>query len=238
MRYLKTWEQISKNRKIDSLVSDWCDEVITESQFFNAVDDMLISEGISDVISGLKEKIVDMFWTFVVKAYQLGFSIWEKVGKFFTFIIGKINQFRKKHPKLFRFIVITLIVIIILIVTASSAHAAQNGAPVPAAKIDMAIGWLDTLKSGSEDTFLINKAITHLIDLRDGQVDIQGLGEGSINMANAALKVADEITQSSKTETDPQFFKFCVGLIEKGRDYIDVIYTKTPGFESVSLIVK
>ena len=74
MKYLKTFEQISnqlKTGKLDKLTADWCDGLITESEFLFYLDGQ-INEGLLDWLKGLKEKIVDMFYTFVIKAYEIG----------------------------------------------------------------------------------------------------------------------------------------------------------------------
>lgn len=239
MRYLKTFEElISQKGTINDTVINWCDGVITESEFIEFLNQSLINEGFSDFVKGFKDKVVDMFYTFVVKAYQIGLAIYDKVSVFIKWLISKVKTFREKNPTTFKIMVITLIIIIILIVSASSAKAATTGTPIPTAKIDMAIGWLDSLKGGKEDPMLLNKAIAHLVDLRDGQVNIQGLGSEAVNMANAALNTADKIMTSANTETDPAFFKFCVGLIEKGRDYVDAIYTNSSNFEGIKLVMK
>lgn len=241
MRHLKTFEQISeqlKSAKIDKVVSDWCDGLITESEFLLYLDGR-INEGILDWLKNIKEKIVDMFYTFVIKSYEIGLAIYDKVSTFITWVINKIKDWREKHPTAWKIIVITLVIIIIFIVTASSAKAATTGTPISLAKIDMAIGWLDSLKSGgNQDPMIVNKAIAHLIDLRDGQVDIQGLGGEAIKLADAALFTCDKIISQAKTQSDPAFFKFCVSLIESGKNYVDAIYTKGLGVENLKITMR
>ena len=103
----------------------------------------------------------------------------------------------------------------------------------------MAIGWLDNVKSqGTQDQMLVSKAMAHLVDLRDGHMDIQGLGDGAIKMSDAALSTVDKIMAEAKTSTDSSFFKFCVDLIQKGSEYVGAAYTKTGGFENIKLAVK
>jgi len=239
MKYLKTFEQLmSQKGSINSTIIDWCDDKMNESDFIEYLNQSLINEGLSDLLKGFKEKIVDMFYTFVVKAYEMGLSVYDKVSVFVKWLISKVNNFKEKNPTTYKVIVITIIILIIFIVTASSAKAATSGTPIPTAKIDMAIGWLDSLKGGKEDPMLLNKAIAHLVDLRDGQVNIQGLGSEAINMANAALNTANKVMSDAKVETDPAFFRFCIGLIEKGREYVDAIYTNSGNFEGIKLVMK
>jgi stage V sporulation protein SpoVS len=135
--------------------------------------------------------------------------------------------------------IITIVILIILIVTASSAHAQTKGEPIPLGKINMAIGWLDNVKSsGTEDPMLVSKAMAHLVDLRDGHMDIQGLGDGAIKMADAALNTASRIIAESKTSTDSSFFRFCTDLMQKGSEYVGAAYTKSGGLENIKLAVK
>lgn len=230
-------------KNFNKVTLDFIDNKITESEFITYLNDEVLNEGIIDSIkdffSGFKQKVVDIFWSFVVKAYEIGFAIWDKLNTFIKWLFGKINSFADKHPKLWRVMIITIIILIILIVTASSAKAQSTGQPIPLAKINMAIGWLDNVKStGTEDSMLVSKAIAHLVDLRDGQMDIQGLGDGAIKMADAALTTAGRIMDEAKTSNDNSFFKFCVDLIQKGSDYVGAAYTKTGGFENIKLAVK
>jgi hypothetical protein len=222
---------------------DFIDNKITESDFITYLDNEILNEGfidsIKDFFSGFKQKVVDIFWSFVVKAYEIGFAIWDKLNTFIKWLFNKINSFAEKHPTLWRVMIITIIILIILIVTASSAKAQTTGEPIPLGKINMAIGWLDNVKAqGTEDPMLVGKAMAHLVDLRDGQMDIQGLGDGAIKMADAALHVAGKIMDDAKTSNDNSFFKFCVDLMEKGSEYVGAAYTKSGGFENVKLAVK
>jgi len=222
---------------------DFIDNKITESDFITYLNNEILNEGIinsiKDFFSGFKQKVVDIFWSFVVKAYEIGFAIWDKLNTFIKWLFEKINSFREKHPTLWRVMIITILVLIILIVTASSVKAQTTGEPIPLSRINMAIGWLDNVKAGgTKDPMLVNKAIAHLVDLRDGHMDIHGLGDGAINMADAALTTAGRIMDEAKTSTDNTFFKFCVDLMQKGNEYVGAIYTKTGGLESVKLAVR
>lgn len=228
---------------LNKITLDFIDNKITESDFINYLNDEILNEGIIDSIkdffSGFKQKVVDIFWSFLTKAYEIGFAIFDKVNIFIKWLFGKINSFADKHPTLWRIMIITIVILIILIVTASSAKAQTSGQPIPLAKINMAIGWLDNVKSsGNQDQMLVSKAMAHLVDLRDGRMDIQGLGDGAIKMADAALTTAGRIMDEAKTSNDNSFFKFCVDLIQKGSEYVGAAYTKSGGFENIKLAVR
>lgn len=235
--------KFNEYKSFNKVTLDFIDNKISESDFITYLDNEVLNEGfidsIKDFFSGFKQKVVDIFWSFLVKAYEIGFAIWDKLNTFIKWLFGKINSFADKHPRLWRVMIITILVLIILIVTASSAKAQTTGEPIPLAKINMAIGWLDNVKSqGTEDPMLVGKAMAHLVDLRDGHMDIKGLGDGAIKMADAALHVANKIMGEAKTSNDSSFFKFCIDLMEKGSNYIDAAYTNSGGFENVKLAVK
>jgi hypothetical protein len=235
--------KFNEYKNFNKVTLDFIHNKITESEFITYLNNEILNEGIIDSIKdffgGFKQKVVDIFWSFVVKSYEIGFAIWDKLNTFIKWLFGKINSFADKHPTLWRIMIITIIILIILIVTASSAKAQTTGQPIPLAKINMAIGWLDNVKAqGTEDPMLVGKAMAHLVDLRDGQMDIKGLGDGAIKMADAALHVANKIMGEAKTSTDSSFFKFCIDLMEKGSNYIDAAYTNSGGFENVKLAVK
>lgn len=231
----------SQYKQLDQTTLDFINGKIQESDFIAYLDSEVLNENIlssiKDFFGSFKQKVVDIFWSFLVKAYETGFAIFDKINTFVKWLFGKINSFAEKHPTLFKVIVITAVILIILIFSASSAKAQTIGQPIPLAKINMAIGWLDSVR-GDHDALLVNKAIAHLIDIRDGQVDIHGLGDGAIKMAEAALNTVNKIVADSKTETDPTFFKYCVSLIERGAEYVSAAYSKSGGFENIRLAIK
>ena len=235
--------KFNEYKNFNKVTLDFIDNKITESEFITYLNDEVLNEGIIDSIKdffgGFKQKVIDILWSFVVKSYEIGFDIWDKLNTFIKWLLNKINSFADKHPKLWRVMIITIIILIILIVTASSAKAQSTGKPIPLAKINMAIGWLDDVKSrGTEDSMLVGKAMAHLVDLKDGHMDIQGLGDGAIKMADAALNSANKIMTDAKTSTDSSFFKFCNDLIQKGSEYVGAAYSKSYGSENLKLVVK
>ena len=143
--------KFNEYKNFNKVTLDFIDNKITESEFITYLNSEILNEGIIDSIKdffgGFKQKVVDIFWSFLVKAYEIGFTIFDKVNIFIKWLFGKINSFADKHPKLWKIMIITAVILIILIVTASSAKAQSTGQPIPLAKINMAIGWLDNVKS-------------------------------------------------------------------------------------------
>lgn len=219
------------------------EEKISTQEFIEYLDSKIINESIlgdlKSLVSNVKEKIQNVFYTFLVKAYELGFQMFDKINTFIKWLIDKTSKFKNKYPLLYKLIIITVITFTILIVTAASASAQNAGQQIPVAKIDMAIGWLDYIKEkGSSDSMQLNKAIAHLIDLRDGKIDIKSLGEEAIKIADVALNTAQKIMDEAKVKDDNSFYKFCVDLIEKGQTYVQAIHTKTDNTENLRLLRK
>lgn len=241
MKWIKSYEQIITETKLegklDTQVQKFCLNQITESKFIEYLESELTTEGLSEILKSFKEKVIDILWTFLKKASEIGFVIFEKVSTFITWLLSKIRDWREKNPSKWRVAVIVVVVLILLIVSASTAKAATTGQPVPIEKINMAIGWLDSLKGGGEDPMILQKAIAHLVDLKDGHCQLQNLGKESINMVDAALKTVEKMIADSKDQ-DPGFYKYCMSLMDKGKEYVDAIYTQSGGLEGVKLVVK
>lgn len=237
MKWIKTFENYTGcGGNLDKTTINYCEGKISDEMFLQYLD--TTNEGLSEMLSGFKQKIIDVFYSFLVKSTEIGFAIFDKISTFIKWLLGKIRDWREKNPKLWRIVVITAVILILLIVSASTAKAATTGQPIPLNKIDLAIGWLDSLKGGKEDPVELGKAIAHLVDLRDGKIDLADVGQKATQLADAALNTAQKMIDDSKGQTDPGFFKFCLSLIEKGKDYVSAEYTNIGNIEKVKLVVK
>ena len=223
-------------KSFDSNTIKYINNNINETEYLEYLNNDVLNES---VYSYIKDKILDILYTYIVKAYEVGYSILDKVKTFFNWFIKSLNEFKTKHPSLYKVIVLTFVTILVLIISMASVHAEANGQPIPKDKINVAIGWLDNLNNqGKVDFIDVNKAIAHLVDIRDGKVDINGLGENATNMANAALNTTNKIISQSKTDKDGSTMKLCLQLLEKGNSYAQVIYNKYQGGENLKLIMK
>jgi len=216
---------------IDGMTIKFIDGQITESQFKSYIESDVINESLGGYI---KEKITNVLYTFLTKAYSIGFTIISKFKSFFTWLIETISKWKDKHPILHKVIITTLIVIILLLISAASAHAQAKGNEIPTDQINTAIGWLEVIKGKTNhDPMLINKAMAHLIDIRDGQMDIANIGQDAINMADAAMNTAEKMMTQSKE--DNSLSKMCLDLMHKGSEYVSAIYSKLPDKEVIKL---
>jgi hypothetical protein len=166
----------------------------------------------------------------------------SKIKTFFSWFFKSLKSWREKNPILSKVIIITVVSCILLIVSASTAHAAMSGNPIPIEQINLAIGWLEQLRDFSDiDALEINKAIAHLIDLKDGNIDIHNLGDDAIKIANASINTASKMIQQASEDLDKgdeTLAKSCIELIERGNSYVEAIYKKIGDDQEIRLVMK
>jgi hypothetical protein len=193
-------------------------------------------------IGDVKSKVLKILYTFIENSKKLGFKIMSKIKTFFNWFFKSLKSWREKNPTLSKVIIITVVSCILLIVSASTAHAAMSGNPIPIEQINLAIGWLEQLRELSDiDILEINKAIAHLIDLKDGNIDIHNLGDGAIKIANASINTAGKMIQQASEDLDKgdeSLAKSCFDLIERGSSYVDAVYKKIGEDQEIRLVMK
>lgn len=228
--------RFNEHSNLDEVTIDFINGRISESEFKDYINTEVLNES---VMSYVKEKIINVLYSFLVKASEIGFSILNKFKSFFSWFIGIISKWKEKHPTLYKVIIITVIIIILLMVSASSAYAQSKGQPIPESEINVAIGWLDLIKGKTDlDVLDVNKAIAHLIDLRDGNVEIDGLGEKALKIAESALETSNKMIGDAKSDLDKgdeSTAKMCLNLMERGSEYISAIYSKDDTKEVIKL---
>ncbi len=222
-------------KKFDINTISFIDGKITEGEFIIYLNTQIVNESF---IGDIKEKMLDVLYTFLAKAYEVGFNILDKLNIFIKWFINNLNKI--KNPLLYKIITTTLIVMVLLIISATAAHAENNLSLLPKEKIDIAIGWLDHLKNtGRYDSVELSKGIAHLIDIRDGKIDLPMFNKRILDVADAALKTADSIIKDAETDNqNGSLYKFCINLLEKGSQYVQATYTKTASGENIKLFTK
>ena len=228
--------RFNEHSNLDEVTIDFINGRISESEFKDYINTDILNES---VMSYVKEKIINVLYSFLVKASEIGFSILNKFKSFFSWFIGIISKWKEKHPTLYKVIIITVIIIILLMVSASSAYAQSKGQPIPESEINVAIGWLDLIKGKTDlDVLEVNKAIAHLIDLRDGNIEIDGLGEKALQIAESALETSNKMIVDAKSDLDKgdeSTAKMCLNLMERGSEYVSAIYSKGDTKEVIKL---
>lgn len=225
--------------KIDITTMKFIDGMISEKDFKYYIESEVLNESLGSYV---KDKITNVLYTFVTKASSVGFSIMSKFKSFFTWLIETVSKWKEKHPVLYKVILITLIVIILLLVSSSSAYAQSKGQPIPESQINIAIGWLDLIKGKTDlDALEVNKAIAHLIDLKDGNIEITGLSDKALQIADSAIQTSGKMIDDAKSDLDKgdeSTAKMCLNLMQKGADYVSALYSKTDTKEFVKLGTK
>lgn len=227
---------------IDKTTDDFICGKISESQFINYLNFENLNESFFNFSSYLKEKVLNVLYTFLVKATQIGFKVLEKIKIFLNSIFDKFSKWKEKHPVLYKVILVTIITILLMIVSASSAYAQKTGNPIPANQINVAIGWLEMIKGKTDlDVLEVNKAIAHLIDLRDGNIEITQFSQEVIDIANSAVETSGDMISNAKENLDKGddgLAKMCLDLMEKGSNYLQGIYSKSGDSETIKLVMK
>lgn len=233
---IKRYNNFLTDKVVEAKTIAFINDEIPESEFINFLQQEMINESIIDTI---KNKIINVLSSFLNKAKEIGFKIFDKLKSILNWIIDKVNTFKQKNPTLYKVLMITIIIIVILIISTSSAHAATSGQPIPVDKIDMAIGLLRKL--ATEDAinmFDASKAIAYLVDLRDGSVQLPELGQRTIDMADAALRAVDNIGSEAIAKEDGTLMDACISLMERGREVMSAVVEKIGSKENVKLIFK
>jgi hypothetical protein len=243
MKYLKTFESFDlKEYKLDKKTVDFIDGKITESKFIEYLNTELLGEGITDDIkSFFKDKIYNVLMSFIKKACEIGFIIFESFKSVINWILDRLSKWKKENPVLHKVIIITSITFILLIASASTAYAQTTGTPVNVNHINMAIGFLEKLQSNGWGVQLDNmKAMAYLIDLRDGSIDmpLDKFGKESIDIANASMSMARKLTDEALDTKNDSMVKLCIDAMDAGAKYVGSQYMKFAGTEQVKLFMK
>lgn len=216
---------------------------ISEVVFFNYLDHF--NEDIFDLLSSIKRKVLDVFFSILTNSVIIGLGILKKLSTIFSWILQKLKSFRQSNPVVYKILLITTLVFLILIISGSCLGAATTGGNVSKESINLAIGLINDMK----DNFLldnftqldITKATAYLIKLRDngGVVNVSDLtvfGESTVELANKSLEVANKLKDDAAG--DQSISKYCIDLLEKGSRFIGMEFQKFDGGESVKLLVK
>jgi len=252
MRYIKTYEQLINESKrfkdVDSITLDWCNDNITEKEFFSYIENLSINEGWFEsakqwlvdageaTVNWFKEKFFKILMTMLKNAVEVGMVIINKVMQFVNWVFEKLNKFADKNPIVWKIILITLIMFICLVVCASSVKAQTTGQPIDPNVINSAIGMLKAKMGSGGDNQLYMKAMAYLVDIRDGHQDInpEVVGKGAIDLGNSALSIIDDFKKS----TNSDFAQYAASSIKEGANYVGAEITKMGGVDSVKLFIK
>jgi len=227
------------NSETDKKTLDYIEDSITESEFLLYLEEEINESLTANLVSKARTKVINVLGTFLEKSKDLGFKIVDKLKTFLDWIVNTIVKFKERYPLLYKIAMISVITIVLILISTSVVRAGISGTPIPVDKIDMAIGLLEKLRfEGTINMFDGAKAITHLIDIRDGNVDIPEIGSNAIKMADAALNTVERMQSDATNSADETLLKACYELLEKGRTVLGSNFMKTGSTERISLIYK
>jgi hypothetical protein len=220
-----------KNFKNDKITIDWLSERITDKEFFEYLETNILNESLMNVF---KDKFFSAIESLIDKVVELGFKIFDKFISMINFIKEKLDNL---NPNVRKLIILTLTTLIIIFLSVSTLYASVNGEPLDIEKINMAIGLIKELESaGDLSNMDASRSLVYLIDLRDGKMTFQDVGDDAINIAKSALRTVDNIYKNELSE-------YSKSLIEKGEKTLEYFYKKSAqrlsddGFKSSETIL-
>ena len=245
MKYILEYEQFSHKEA----TIDFIDGKMSEKKYLEYLEIDFIKEGIfdsiKDFVNNVKTKIMDVMLTFVSKAYTLGVAIWDKFKVFLTGVFKLISGFKKKHPIIFKIIIICILIIILTIASSIAAHAQSTGKPIDKDHWNRAIGLIDFIRTDQMDALkdmnknaisqklsnaeLIRHVEQFLTQCRDGKITYNADNiEAAAKKGNEVCKLAKmaiDGMDSSKdmTSDDAKSFNH---FVELGRNVIDISMDK------------
>jgi hypothetical protein len=181
----------------------------------------------------IQDKVLNVFFTFLVDARQVGIKIMTKVISGAMKLIKWMKGFYQKHPILCKAIVLFILFIIYLILGSDSAHAASSmndvttglgdaANSIPKDKIEVyqaAIGFIDDMRKTGvmDDSETSLKIVDYIKDISDGKLDNEtGFSTESIQrMGQAALETVRDL-KTKAVEGDRGALEQICRLIDKG----------------------
>lgn len=215
---------------------EYIDGNITEAQFLNYLDNYITNESIATKI---KTKLINVANSFLEKITSLGFTIFNKIMTFVNWLKKNISNFKKNNPILHRVLSILAIIFIIMVVSVSTLHAGISGTPISTEKIDMAIGLIQTLRIEDQiSLFDSAKAISYLIDLKSGAVDITSINENTKLIVESAISSVESLFKEAIQKDDKKIMSECIELMERGSNIVQAKITKANQQEIVEFTYK
>jgi hypothetical protein len=240
MKTILNYNSFLLEAKIDKMALKYINEQITIEELEKYMFED-INEGLSDIFNYVKTKILDVFYTFILKAKDVASNILTKVISLASKTIAWLNKFYEKHPVLAKAIVIFIIIVIIMILSSQSAHAAdivnQHGAAhlnvSHAESCNAAIQFIDVNnadltkilhehgKDGVDASKILFEAKTYAKDMMDGKFDDPlHLSKEGIALGKTALHQVQELIKTSNQNHDTALMNKIMNLISEGSKHV------------------
>jgi hypothetical protein len=203
---------------------------ISEEEYFIYFDGELNEGLVGDFIGKMVGTVKNTLLGFLEKAIKTGSSIVDKVIGFMKKIKDKVLSFHDKHPILFKIIMILLMTFLILIMSCVIAHAATTGNPIDENILNLAIGFLDDMKTHGylkeHSSMDVKSAMAYLMKLRNHQgdyvpteSDVRHFGKVAIDLAEWGIERSEIVVKDAKSG-DKESYKFALDCMRKGSDFV------------------
>jgi len=243
MKHLKKYESFLESVKLDKTTLNYINGDITDLEFENYLFSGINENLIEDAIKWVKEKVLNIIFTFIKKINDVKES--KMVVKFVSFlnkIIDSLKKFREKHPTLTKVIMISIIVIIVLMLSSESAHAAEiinsgGKSQLSATKADecnAAIGFIEThrefimgslkekfgIDNSIDASQVILKAESYIKHIQNGTPDFSGDDKAAQATAKTALKFINDVISESNKNNDVTEMNNILKWITEGTKHV------------------
>jgi hypothetical protein len=246
MNKILNFDSFTKNKNIDTQAVKYLNNEITLEQLENYV--FKTNEGvIGDFLNYVKTKIVDIFYTFLIKSLEVK-DILMKVVNFAKSIIGKLIKFKEKHPTLAKVIFIFIIMVIILIVSAQSsqAHELVNGKlhMTNTDELNAAFGFIDQNHAqilgdhikGVDADKVAMEAEVYLKSLINGTKPPISIGHEGETLAKLAIDSVKHLVDVANTKSDTKLLSEILNHMKNGMHHVMEI-TKSGNLTNVAMKV-
>jgi len=248
MKYIKLYEDYVNNINftLNKETIMFINDELSESQFTDYMLNDIRNENfintvkntISDFATTIKNKVENIFITFVLNAIKSGNFLMTKFIAICNNIMIIIKNFEKNHPTAFKIIIGAILVAIILLLTSQSAHAAEytNGKMMTSGseQYEAVAGFLRQNDQVFRNTFDDNSVDQVYKVLKIGQTQSADVVHNMTPYAKLLLKtVTDQFTNLQNKANSGDFdavsklFKF----IQDGHEQLKVVINDTSVFK-------
>jgi hypothetical protein len=236
MKNILTFESFTQtinkeNPNINEYALQYLNDEITSSQLEKYI--FQNNEGVvGDAINYVKNKVIDVFYTFMIKAMNIK-NVLTKIVEFGKKIFGYLKKFSEKHPTLTKAIMIFILMVIIFAITSQSSQAAEivNGKlhMTNVDEINAAYGFIDQnytdlLKghaTGIDAERIAFEAKVYLKDIIDGKLDSPiELKHEAVALAKSAIKTMQEAVNNVNDKQDSSQLSTILKYVKEGMSHV------------------
>jgi hypothetical protein len=212
--------KIGVDELINSLELRIDENIISNFKSFIDKGKKLTEESINKILGWISKQLEVESYIFDKIIENLK-KVGSKIIELLLAVLKRIKDFKDKHPKIFKAIVIILTIVIIILISAVVAYSQTTGQPVSIEEFGINSEMLDAMIGFSSQYKLDPKIQAALVDLKDGSIDLDW------NNVETSKSYIESIRKSMISMKDEEYFwhRFS-NWIEIGEKYVDVIHKK------------